>query len=327
MQGNAVYLLAAGIVFVVVVALLLVWTSRQLRKHGQNSGLATRERPASAVVREVSGASGERDAQVETADVSAAVVESQTDITTWAAPLEPSLPPEAVDMHEAQTQNAFPSGEEVMATELSAVSSGPSRSASELVGPEEFSAHFPALVFSFVEDEKHDLPGPDDGATAQTQVAAAGAGGSAASVTPEPALSAAPEEPPAASEHKEMEGGLADRLREAMKHPAVLGWLLIGQDGVSPASDQVYDEEVISMLEALAGQAERTAETVGLSHAREFAVRGVEGMIYLIPVRRLGVDRDGYAVAFVEEDRLTATDLARMLGAHDTDESVSGPGQ
>jgi predicted regulator of Ras-like GTPase activity (Roadblock/LC7/MglB family) len=322
MQGNAVYLLAAGIVFVVVVALLLVWTSRQMRKHSQDAAPAIRERPGSGrragagggahpdvpaeppePARAVEPAELEESVESlpamgvpEAAVVSAGTADSGEDAGTWAAPADfrEVTVPDAANRDEG---NAV-TGKRVNPSAASAA-------------PGELSAHFPALVFSFGAEEMRDASGSDGGATGNL-----------------PDLASKMAESPSSSGHTEREEDFfVGRLREAGNHPAVIGWLLIDQDGASQASDQTYDDEVVAMLASLAAQAERTAQTVGLTHAREFAVRGVEGMIYLIPIRCLGAGRDGYAAVFVEEDRLTAAEVAHMLGARDENAQLSGPGR
>lgn len=285
MQGNAVYLLAAGIVFVVVVALLLVWTSRQMRKHGQSAVPATRERTGA-----------ERAAGRELHPDAPTGPGEPVDAAEAAGPVEPGETSRMEDLSEPAAVSAAGAESRPDVEHWSA----PAQSPAPSVASDELSAHFPALVFSVAEEAARDS-----------------------------SLDAERDESSGPAGHTEQgQDPLADRLREAAKHPAVLGWLLLDPDGASPASDQAYDEQVVAMLAALAGQAERTAQTVGLSHAREFAVRGVEGMIYLIPIRRLGADHDGYAAVFVEEDGLTASDLAHMLGARDAvDTRLSGPGR
>ncbi len=95
--------------------------------------------------------------------------------------------------------------------------------------------------------------------------------------------------------------GLPEALRQRLEDPRVLGWLTVHPDGYALASDQPYDESVIDMFATLAGNAARTAEVVGLTEIREFMVRGVEGMIAILPVSQVVADREGFLVIFLDE--------------------------
>ncbi|PWI57754.1 hypothetical protein [Sulfoacidibacillus thermotolerans] len=105
----------------------------------------------------------------------------------------------------------------------------------------------------------------------------------------------------------------SDLLRVRLHHKAVLGWLLLAPSGTVVDSDQVYDEEVIQQLVLLASTASATAALVGLTHAREFLVRGVEGMILLIPAMRLIPEREEYVVVFIESEEAYELILKRLL--------------
>ncbi|MHB1629337.1 MAG: roadblock/LC7 domain-containing protein [Bacilli bacterium] len=105
---------------------------------------------------------------------------------------------------------------------------------------------------------------------------------------------------------------LPEDLRQKLEDPRVLGWLTVHPDGYATASDQPYDESVIDMLATLTGYAARTAEVVGLTEAREFMVRGVEGMIAILPVSRLIAGREGFLVIFLDGET-THEDILAVL--------------
>ncbi len=109
-------------------------------------------------------------------------------------------------------------------------------------------------------------------------------------------------------------GGFPEALRQRLEDPRVLGWLTVHPDGYVLASDQPYDDSVIDMFATLAGHAARTAEVVGLTETREFMVRGVEGMITMVPVSRIIADREGFLVIFLDGET-TYEELLAPLGA------------
>ncbi len=109
-------------------------------------------------------------------------------------------------------------------------------------------------------------------------------------------------------------GRFPEALRQRLEDPRVLGWLTVHPDGYALASDQPYDDSVIDMFATLAGHAARTAEVVGLTETREFMVRGVEGMITMVPLSRIIADREGFLVIFLDGDT-TYEELLAPLGA------------
>ncbi len=107
-----------------------------------------------------------------------------------------------------------------------------------------------------------------------------------------------------------------DLLAARLAHPRILGWMCVLVSGIVVGSDQPYDEEVTQQLCSLAVLASETAALVGLTQAREFLVRGVEGMILVVPAARVVPDRSEYVIVFLESeedyelimDRLVAQD-------------------
>lgn len=106
----------------------------------------------------------------------------------------------------------------------------------------------------------------------------------------------------------------SDLLRARLAHPRVLGWISLLLSGDVVASDQPYDEEVVKQFCSLAHMANETAVLVGLNEAREFLVRGVEGMILLVPAMRMVPGRPEYVVVFLESEEDYAVIAERLLG-------------
>lgn len=293
MSGTQLYILLAGVVIVIAVAVLITTTMMQIRKQGQKveqkedrakskpDGEASSGQSKPLVEKPIAE-EPELVIDVEPMDsgMGVAPMYVETDpaapdrvrVTPMELPVE-HAPPLVMDAQEAE--EALSGLDEDAIVRLSAFAA--------VAEPEDMED----LV---AEDHRED---PDDEPVTQTG-----------------ADMVAQENTTIIADDETFSAWLTDRL----SHHSVLGWLTVYADGRVGVSDQTYDQDVVTEFSALAEQARRTAELVGLSHAQEFVVRGVEGIIYLTPADRVYAGRPDYLVVFLDGEVMPIDEVREMLG-------------